>query len=69
MIIEITLIIIVAVAIGYFIRVCIEVRRDNPTDQPFHLYCYQCRNDMPVVEKKRDLYCKNCGLIHKNDYV
>jgi transcription elongation factor Elf1 len=68
MIIEITLIIISAMAIGYFIRVCIEVRKDKPTDQYFSLHCFQCGNDMPVVEKKGNLYCKNCGLIHKNDY-
>ena len=55
-------------AIGYFIRVCIEVKKDKPTDQHFSLHCFQCEIDMPVVEKNGKLYCKNCGLIHKNDY-
>lgn len=33
------------------------------------LYCYECEIEMPVKEKKGRLYCTNCKLIHKNQYV
>lgn len=40
-----------------------RVRLEN--GKLFWLHCFECENDMPVVEDKEEIYCSNCGLIHK----
>jgi len=32
------------------------------------LYCFECEIEMPVKEKDGQLHCKNCGLLHTNNY-
>jgi hypothetical protein len=32
------------------------------------LFCFECEIEMPVIEKDGQLHCKNCGLLHTNDY-
>lgn len=32
------------------------------------LYCFQCEIDTTVSNHNGNKYCKNCGLIHKNNY-
>jgi len=32
------------------------------------LHCFNCEIEMPVIEKDGQLHCKNCGLLHTNDY-
>ncbi|WP_435135757.1 DUF7220 family protein [Formosa sp. A9] len=35
-----------------------------PDGKLYWLHCFQCENDMPVLEDKDALYCSNCGLKH-----
>ena len=55
---------------GYFIRRWFNknITKQKPvlTDdgQIFWLHCFNCENDMPVIEDQEILYCSNCGLKH-----
>ena len=35
---------------------------------PDTLYCFQCEIEMPTKFKNGLFYCKNCGLLHTNNY-
>lgn len=63
-------IIIFLVMFAFFWCMWIVVKRALPDDEDLlFLHCFQCEIEMPVKEKNGKLYCKNCGLLHTNDYV
>jgi len=59
---------IISILRGYVIRRFFNKKNDNrvryPNSKLFWIHCFQCENDMPVVEDKDAIYCSNCGLKH-----
>ncbi|AOR29562.1 hypothetical protein FORMB_25450 [Formosa sp. Hel1_33_131] len=55
---------------GYVIRRWFNksVAKQKPVspddDQVFWMHCFECENDMPVIDDKEIVYCSNCGLKH-----
>ncbi|MGV8814764.1 MAG: DUF7220 family protein [Gelidibacter sp.] len=37
-------------------------------DKTEWMHCFECEIEMPIKEKDGDVFCSNCGLIHRNFY-
>lgn len=59
---------IISILRGYVLRRAFNKKTDKrmryPNGKLFWIHCFECENDMPVVEDKDAIYCSNCGLKH-----
>lgn len=55
--------------IGFFVGLsdALDMIEEEPEGE-LQLHCFQCENEMPVIEINGHLHCHNCGLLHTNDY-
>lgn len=56
---------VISILRGYVIRRWFNKKvKQPPIKREMWLHCFECENDMPVVEHQNNLYCSNCGLKH-----
>jgi len=64
---------LMAVSASFFIGLFVGVGSaldmlEADTAMENDLFCFECEVEMPVIEKDGQLHCKNCGLLHTNNY-